>query len=86
MGRTRERFRLESDVLCFEMEAAGLTNTFPCLVIRRICDGADSHKNKRWQEYAAGTVAAYAKKAFVRHARKPSRKHIFRQREQEWGG
>ena len=48
-------------VLCFEMEAAGLMNSFPCLVIRGICDYADSHKNKRWQPYAAGTAAAYAK-------------------------
>ena len=35
-------------ILCFEMEAAGLMNTFPCLVIRGICDYADSHKNKTW--------------------------------------
>jgi hypothetical protein len=27
-----------SGVLCFEMEAAGLINSFPCLVIRGICD------------------------------------------------
>ncbi|CAN9403213.1 unnamed protein product [Alternaria alternata] len=45
-------------VLCFEMEAAGLMNSFPCLVIRGICDYADSHKNKRWQPYAAATAAA----------------------------
>jgi len=60
-GKTRERWRRESHVLCFEMEAAGLMNNFPCLVIRGICDYADSHKNKRWQEYAAATAAAYAK-------------------------
>ncbi|OAL48192.1 purine and uridine phosphorylase, partial [Pyrenochaeta sp. DS3sAY3a] len=48
-------------VLCFEMEAAGLMNSFPCLVVRGICDYADSHKNKRWQPYAAGAAAAYAK-------------------------
>lgn len=43
------------------MEAAGLMDNFPCLVIRGICDYSDSHKNKRWQEYAAATAAAYAK-------------------------
>lgn len=43
------------------MEAAGLMDNFPCLVIRGICDYADSHKNKRWQPYAAATAAAYAK-------------------------
>ncbi|OSS48405.1 hypothetical protein B5807_07871 [Epicoccum nigrum] len=48
-------------VLCFEMEAAGLMNTFPCLVIRGICDYSDSHKNDKWQPYAAGIAAAYAK-------------------------
>jgi nucleoside phosphorylase len=48
-------------VLCFEMEAAGLMNSFPCLVIRGICDYADSHKNKKWQPYAAATAAACAK-------------------------
>lgn len=48
-------------VLCFEMEAAGLMDTFPCLVIRGICDYCDGHKNDQWQEYAAAVAAAYAK-------------------------
>ncbi|KAM0421203.1 hypothetical protein ACHAPT_010923 [Fusarium lateritium] len=48
-------------VLCFEMEAAGLMNSFPCLVIRGICDSADSHKNKAWQPHAAATAVACAK-------------------------
>ncbi|KAF3004376.1 hypothetical protein E8E13_009940 [Curvularia kusanoi] len=59
-----ERDRISADlgsVFCFEMEAAGLMNSFPCLVIRGICDYSDSHKNSRWQPYAAGTAAAYAK-------------------------
>ncbi|OSS43463.1 hypothetical protein B5807_11981 [Epicoccum nigrum] len=58
----RDRLSAElGGVLCFEMEAAGLMNSFPCLVVRGICDYADSHKNKRWQAYAAGTAAAYVK-------------------------
>ncbi|CAH0055577.1 unnamed protein product [Clonostachys solani] len=56
----RDRLATERNVLCFEMEAAGL-NRFPCLVIRGICDYADSHKNKEWQGYAAMAAAAYAK-------------------------
>ncbi|KAK8105219.1 hypothetical protein PG999_008578 [Apiospora kogelbergensis] len=48
-------------VLCFEMEAAGLMNSFPCLVFRGICDYADAHNNKLWQPYAAATAAATAK-------------------------
>ncbi|KAF5537588.1 ankyrin repeat [Fusarium mexicanum] len=52
---------LGGQVLCIEMEAAGLVNHFPCLVIRGICDYADSHKNKEWQEHAAIVAAAFAK-------------------------
>lgn len=58
----RDRISKElGGVLCFEMEAAGLMNSFPCLVIRGISDYADTHKNYKWQAYAAGTAAAYAK-------------------------
>lgn len=46
---------------CVEMEAAGLMNNFPCLVIRGICDYADSYKNDAWHKYAATTAAAFAK-------------------------
>lgn len=60
-GVTREKLRKELNVLCFEMEAAGLMDHFPCLVVRGICDYADTHKNKRWQRYAAAVAAAYAK-------------------------
>ncbi|KAF7515244.1 hypothetical protein PCG10_003552 [Penicillium crustosum] len=52
---------LGGNLLCIEMEAAGLMNNFPCIIIRGICDYADSHKNKDWQEYAAATAAAFAK-------------------------
>ncbi|KAH7108869.1 putative kinesin [Dendryphion nanum] len=65
-GKMRDKLSTElGGVLCFEMEAAGLMNIFPCLVIRGICDYADSHKNKRWQPYAAGTAAAYAKEVLL---------------------
>jgi nucleoside phosphorylase len=57
----RDRLVAKKDVLCFEMEAAGLMNHFPCLVIRGICDYSDSHKNKKWQGYAAMAAAAYAR-------------------------
>jgi nucleoside phosphorylase len=60
-GVTRDRLCKELDVLCFEMEAAGLMPDFPCLVIRGICDYSDSHKNKKWQKYAAATAAGFAK-------------------------
>ncbi|RBA14308.1 hypothetical protein FPRO05_03100 [Fusarium proliferatum] len=63
-GKTRKRLSQAYGALCFEMEAAGLHN-FPCLVIRGICDYADSHKNDVWQEYAAATAAAFAKELLL---------------------
>jgi nucleoside phosphorylase len=60
-GGTRDKLGQELGILCFEMGAAGLMDNFPCLVIRGICDYADSHKNEQWQGYAAATAAAYAK-------------------------
>lgn len=58
---TRDRLAQKHGVLCFEMEAAGLMNELPTLVIRGICDYRDSHKQKQWQGYAALTAAAYGK-------------------------
>ncbi|KAI4853705.1 purine and uridine phosphorylase [Aureobasidium sp. EXF-8845] len=61
-GEERDRRAAADKAMCFEMEAAGLMNDFPCLVIRGISDYSDLHKNDRWQPYAAATAAAYAKK------------------------
>ncbi|KAK6330661.1 hypothetical protein TWF718_002858 [Orbilia javanica] len=52
---------LDGNVLCIEMEAAGIMFNLPCLVIRGICDYADSHKNDHWQKHAAAVAAAFAK-------------------------
>lgn len=60
-AHVRDRLAADENVLCFEMEAAGLMNRFPCVVIRGICDYSDSHKNKQWQGYAAMAAAAYTK-------------------------
>lgn len=61
MLRKRLEKTLEDQVLCVEMEAAGLMDTFPCIVIRGICDYADSHNNNMWREHAAAAAAALAK-------------------------
>ena len=60
-AKMRDKIVQENNALCFEMEAGGLMNHFPCLVIRGICDYSDSHKNKLWQGYSAMVAAAYAK-------------------------
>lgn len=53
------------EIICFEMESAGVMGSHQALVIRGICDYADSHKNKKWQKYAAATAAAYAKELLL---------------------
>jgi nucleoside phosphorylase len=60
-AQIRDKLAREEGVLCFEMEAAGLMDCFPCVVIRGICDYSDTHKNDIWQGYASATAATYAK-------------------------
>lgn len=59
--QTRDRLAREHGAICFEMEAAGVMNVLPCLVIRGISDYANPQKNNVWQEYAAAAAASYAK-------------------------
>jgi nucleoside phosphorylase len=52
-AQMRDWYAREKDILCFEMEAAGIVNVIPSLIIRGIRDYSDSHKSKAWQGYAA---------------------------------
>jgi hypothetical protein len=53
------------EVLCIEMDIIKakplFPSYFPCVVIRGICDYADSHLNEDWLEHAAIMATAYAK-------------------------
>ncbi len=60
-GKERDKAKRALGAICFEREAAGLMDNFPCLVIRGICDYADTHKSRSWQGFAAATAAAFAK-------------------------
>ena len=42
---TRDRLIKEYNILCFKMEAVGLINNFPCVIIRGIYDYSDLYKN-----------------------------------------
>jgi nucleoside phosphorylase len=64
-GETCDQLAREHNIICFEMEAAELMDRFPCLVVRGISDYADSHKNDRWQDYAAVVAAAFAKELLL---------------------
>ncbi|KAI1302935.1 nucleoside phosphorylase domain-containing protein [Xylaria venustula] len=63
-GEHRDQIADREKVIAFEMEGAGVWEIFPCIIIKGVCDYADSHKNKKWQDYAAITAAA-SLKAFL---------------------
>ncbi|KAF3935825.1 hypothetical protein ABW19_dt0207112 [Dactylella cylindrospora] len=60
-SEVRDNIAAKENVIAFEMEGAGASANFPCLVIKGACDYADSHKSKKWQNYAAATAAACMK-------------------------
>ena len=57
-GIDRERLVKEEKIVAFEMEGAGVLDSLPTILVKSACDYADSHKNKKWQRYAAATAAA----------------------------
>jgi hypothetical protein len=63
-GYHRDAIAAKERVIAFEMEGPGVWDNFPTVVIKGVCDYADSHKNKKWQRYAAATAAA-CMKAFL---------------------
>ncbi|OCK89205.1 purine and uridine phosphorylase [Cenococcum geophilum 1.58] len=63
-GEIRDAISERNGVIAFEMEGAGVWDNVPCVVIKGVCDYADCHKNKKWQNYAAATAAA-CMKAFL---------------------
>jgi nucleoside phosphorylase len=60
-GTHRDMIAKHDEVIAFEMEGVGVWDSFPTLIIKGVCDYADSHKNKQWQYYAAVTAAACTK-------------------------
>jgi hypothetical protein len=56
-GEHRDQIARKERIIGFEMEGAGVWDNIPCFIIKGVCDYADSHKNKKWQDYAAATAA-----------------------------
>jgi nucleoside phosphorylase len=71
-GLHRDQIVSREKVIAFEMEGAGVWDNFPTVVIKSVCDYADSHKNKKWQKYAAATAAS-CMKAFLEEWRTTDR-------------
>ncbi|KAJ4854223.1 phosphorylase superfamily domain-containing protein [Trichoderma breve] len=66
-GEDRDNIAAKEGVIAFEMEGAGIWGEIPCIIVKGVCDYADSHKNKRWQDFAAATAAAAAKALLHRY-------------------
>ncbi|CAG9985604.1 unnamed protein product [Clonostachys byssicola] len=66
-GKDRDRIAAAHDLIAFEMEGAGILHQVPCMVIKGVCDYADSHKNKTWQDFAAATAASVMKAVLQRY-------------------
>ncbi|KAJ5899926.1 hypothetical protein N7495_004670 [Penicillium taxi] len=65
----RDRISREAGVIAFEMEGAGVWDEVPCIVVKGVCDYADSHKHKGWQNFAAATAACASKAILERYIR-----------------
>ncbi|KNG84272.1 hypothetical protein ANOM_008428 [Aspergillus nomiae NRRL 13137] len=65
-GPHRDAIVRKEKVIGFETAGAGVWDNISCIIIKGVCDYADSHKNKLWQEYAAATGASAAK-AFLEY-------------------
>ncbi|GAB7366325.1 hypothetical protein MBLNU230_g8125t1 [Neophaeotheca triangularis] len=59
--RDRDRLMADEGVIGFEMEGAGTWDHMPTVIVKSVCDYADSHKNKLWQNFSAATAASCAK-------------------------
>lgn len=65
-GEDRDRIAAEHGIIAFEMEGAGAWEEVPCIVVKGVADYADSHKSKRWQDFAAATAASVMKELLER--------------------
>ncbi|OAA37530.1 zinc finger protein [Beauveria brongniartii RCEF 3172] len=66
-GEERDRLARQYNILSLEMEGAGIWEDLPCIVVKGVCDYADSHKNKQWQHFAAATAASVVKALLERY-------------------
>ncbi|KAK3377133.1 nucleoside phosphorylase domain-containing protein [Lasiosphaeria ovina] len=67
-AEVRDQIAEAHGVIGFEMEAAGVWDLpqLACVVVKGVCDYADSHKNKTWQSFASA-AAASVMKGMLRH-------------------
>jgi nucleoside phosphorylase len=70
----RDAIARHRNIIGFEMEGAGVCDSFPSVIVKGACDYADSHKSQKWQNYAAIT-AACAMKALIQWYPRTDQRH-----------
>lgn len=68
----RDTIAKQHGILSLEMEGSGIWDELPCIVVKGVCDYADSHKNKKWQDFAAATAASVVKALLERYIKTDS--------------
>lgn len=68
-GEHRDWIAKRYGILAFEMEGAGVWDELPCIIVKGVCNYADSHPNNHWQNFAAATAASVAKSLVERYTK-----------------
>jgi hypothetical protein len=63
----RDKLAMEHDIVAIEMEAVGVWDVLPCIIVKGVTDYADSHKDKVWHNFAAATAASVMKAILVQY-------------------
>ncbi|KAM0263379.1 hypothetical protein ACHAQJ_001235 [Trichoderma viride] len=80
-GEDRDWIAKRYGILAFEMEGAGAWDELPCILVKGVCDYADGHRDKRWQDFAAATAASVTR-ALVERYTKTDKSPIIQIRQQ----
>ncbi|RAL11558.1 Pfs, NB-ARC and TPR domain protein [Aspergillus homomorphus CBS 101889] len=78
-GKHRDEIVKKEKMIAFETQGAGVWDNVSCIIIKGVCDYADSHKIESWQAYAAATAASAAK-AFLEYWRPLQREDVSKER------
>ncbi|EHK17687.1 uncharacterized protein TRIVIDRAFT_16112, partial [Trichoderma virens Gv29-8] len=68
-GEDRDWNAKRYGILAYDMEGAGVWDELPCIIVKGVCDYADGHLGKLWQNFAAATAACVAKGLVERYTR-----------------
>ncbi|CCF34362.1 hypothetical protein CH063_06373, partial [Colletotrichum higginsianum] len=74
-GEYRDQIAREHGIIAFEFGSTRICGVIPSILVKGVCDYADSHKNNEWQNFAAA-AAASATKALLEYYTQADRSTI----------